>query len=275
MSKMSLQHSVHQGVPPAVQALIWEVFFSSRGRGIDLQTHYPWIGDRTGVTSILIGQDDRHNEEATAAALIIKEETLLDSVKVGLVGLVCVNEAFRGNGLSHQLLCVAAEVGREKSHRSLILWTNKPNVYARHGFVVDSHDRYGPVGKHLANEEDRAFCHDLTGITVEDRSARGIPAFASRVMAFSSDAASITVLPTAQGHTLAEWTGDWDAIFQLIDKVLPARWNLNAPDNSEIYAELINRSYTSELQTSSQRMISNISDKDLPDLPYIPLLNRI
>ncbi|MGC7532638.1 hypothetical protein ACPWML_26830, partial [Pandoraea pneumonica] len=81
------------GVPPAARALIWKVFFSSRGRGVDLPTHYPWIGDSTRVTSILISKDGSNDKRVTAATLVIKEETLPDVGTVGLVGLVCVDDA--------------------------------------------------------------------------------------------------------------------------------------------------------------------------------------
>ncbi|WP_157877127.1 GNAT family N-acetyltransferase [Cupriavidus taiwanensis] len=275
MSEQSFQHSVHRGVPWAAQTLIWEVFFSSRGRGIDLQTHYPWINTEAGVTSVLISQDAGTGAKSTAAALVIKEATLTNAETVGLVGMVCVHGAFRGQGLSHKLLSAATEVSKEKSYRSLILWTNKPHVYAGHGFAVDSHDRYGLVWKQQAAGGNRSFCHNLAGITVEDRSIQGVPAFAKSVLTFSNHTASITILPTMQGYTLAEWAGAWDPIFQIIEQILPERWNLNAPADSEIYGELIKRGYNSELHSSSQRMISNLSGKGLPDLPYIPLLNRI
>jgi GNAT superfamily N-acetyltransferase len=270
-----LQHSIHHGVPPAARALIWKVFFSSRGRGVDLPTHYPWIGDSTRVTSILISKDGSNDERVTAATLVIKEETLPDVGTVGLVGLVCVDDAFRGSGLSHQLLSAATDLGKEKPYDGLVLWTNKPNVYVKHGFTVDSHDRYGTVRKRAATGRVGLLCHGLAGITVEDRSSQGVPAFAQSVMAFSNHTASITVLRTQQGCTLIEWTGNWDAIFQLIDRALPDEWNLNAPEDSGIYVELINRGYSSNLQMSSQRMVSNLSGKDFSNFPYISLLNRI
>ncbi|MBY4706682.1 MULTISPECIES: GNAT family N-acetyltransferase [Ralstonia] len=275
MNTPSLQHSIHHGVPPAARALIWKVFFSSRGRGIDLPMHYPWIGDRARSTSILINKDGSSEESAAAATLVIKEETLPDVGTVGLVGLVCVDDAFRGSGLSHQLLSAATNFGKEKPYVCLVLWTNKPNVYVRHGFTVDSHDRYGTVRKRAATGRDGLLCHDVTGITVEDKSSQGIPAFAQSVVAFSIQTASITVLQTRQGCTLIEWAGNWDAIFQLIDQTLPDEWNLNAPDDSGIYTELINRGYSSKLQMSSQRMVSNLSGKDFSNFPYISLLNRI
>lgn len=274
MNTPSLQQSIHQGVPPAAQTLIWKVFFSSRGRGINLSTHYPWIGDSARVTSILIGKDGASDESAAAATLIIKEETL-NVGTIGLVGLVCVDDAFRGSGLSHQLLSTATRIGKEKPYDCLVLWTNKPNVYVKHGFTADSHDRYGTVHKRTATGRNSLSCHNLTGITVEDRSSQGIPAFAHSVLAFSNHTASITVLRTQQGCTLTEWTGNWDAVFQIIDQVLPDEWNLNAPENSGIDIELINRGYRPELQVSSQRMISNLSRKSFQSLPYISLLNRI
>lgn len=274
MNTPLLQHAIHQGVPPSARALIWKVFFSSRGRGVDLPTHYPWIGNRAQVTSVLISRSGSSDESA-AATLVIKEEALPNVGTVGLVGLVCVDDAFRGSGLSHQLLSAATDIGKEKSYDCLVLWTNKPNVYVKHGFTVDSHDRYGAVRRHAATGQDNLFHHDLTGVTVEDKSSQGVPAFAQSVIAFSNHTASITVIQTLQGCTLTEWTGDWDAVFQIIDQALPDQWNLNAPGNSGIYAELINRGYSPELQVNSQRMISSLSGKNFPSFPYISLLNRI
>lgn len=98
--------------------------------------HYPWIGDRARSTSILINKDGSSEESAAAATLVIKEETLPDVGTVGLVGLVCVDDAFRGSGLSHQLLSAATNFGKEKPYVCLVLWTNKPNVYVRHGDMV-------------------------------------------------------------------------------------------------------------------------------------------
>lgn len=128
----SRQYSVHEGVPPAAKALIWEVFFRSRGRGIDLSVHYPWIDQRDRVTSILISPDHGNEQATAAAALVIKEASLVAGRKIGLVGLVCVDEAFRGSGLGHKLVSAATEVARDKSFDTLVLWTGKPNVYVKH-----------------------------------------------------------------------------------------------------------------------------------------------
>lgn len=270
-----LQIAAHQGVPPQARTLIWEIFFRSRGRGIDLPTHYPWIDDSTGVTSILINASNGNDPMSTAAALIIKEETLADGRQVGLVGLVCVDEAFRGNGLAHQLVSAAANLGRDKSLAALMLWTNKPSVYAKHGFVVDSEDRYGSVWKRIQDGVATAFRPEPTGLQVSDISAQGVPAFAKRVLVFSSNSASITVLPTMQGYTLADWRGDWDAVFEIVARVMPDSWNLNAPANSGIYDELNARGYHSEFPSGSQRMINDLSGDRAADLAYIPMLNRI
>ncbi|CAG2142591.1 hypothetical protein LMG19282_02250 [Cupriavidus campinensis] len=271
----AMQHSVHEGVPHAARTLIWEVFFRSRGRGIDLPAHSPWIDDSTGVTTILIGADQPGDEPKAAAGLVIKEAPMADGRKVGLVGLVCVDEAFRGKGLGHQLVAAATEVGRNQAFDTLVLWTNKPNVYAKHGFAVDSADRYGPVWTPAHEGMDRPFCHDLAGLKTEDISARGIPAFAKSVLVFSGDSAAITVLPTVQGYTLADWRGDWDGVFRLIEQVLPAAWSLNALADSAILAELHSRAYKSDLSPGSYRMVHELSGRDHSRLPYIPLLNRI
>jgi hypothetical protein len=240
-----------------------------------LPSHYPWIDTSTGVTTILIGTDQPGDETKAAAGLVIKETPMADGRKVGLVGLVCVDEAFRGKGLGHTLVAAATEVGRDRAFDTLVLWTNKPNVYAKHGFAVDSADRYGPVWTPAHEGTDPPFCHDLAGLKTDDISARGIPAFAKTVLVFSSDNAAITVLPAVQGYTLTDWEGDWEGVFRLIEQILPATWSLNAPADSAILAELRSRAYKSDLSPGSYRMIHELSGRDLPRLPYIPLLNRI
>lgn len=269
-----LTHTVYRGAPAHARELIWEVFFRSRGRGIDLTTHYPWIDDSTRVTSIVI---DAAGEKAprAAAALVLKAETLPGGKKVGLVGLVCVDQAYRGRGLSRRLIAAAVKVGRDQSLDALVLWTSKPNVYVKQGFVVDSEDWYGTVWNRSQGGVARAFCPNPAGLRAVDKSALGVPAFAKRVLMFSNDSASLTVLPTMQGYTLADWSGPWDQVFHIIERVLPDSWNLNAPADSLICTELESRGYHQELQSGSQRMIHDLTGRAWVDLPYIPLLNRI
>lgn len=271
----ALHITVHQGVPSAARALIWEVFFRSRGRGISLPVHYPWIETSAGVTTILVNGGLGQDPATAAAALVIKEETFADGATVGLVGLVCVDEALRGSGLGHRLVSAALDVGRDKALDALVLWTSKPDVYRKHGFVVDSEDRYGTVWKRTQGGVAKAFCFNPPGIEVRDLSENGVPAFAKSVLVFSTHSASITVLPTMQGYTLADWQGDWDEIFQIVDRVMPDSWNLNAPTPSAIYAEMDRRDYHSELPSASLRMIADMTGKHAAGLPYIPLLNRI
>lgn len=270
------QYSVYEGVPPAARELIWEVFFKSRGRvGIDLTTHYPWIDEKAGVTSILIMSGHGQEHSTAVATLVVKEETLVDDKKVGLVGFVCVNEALQGRGLGRKLVSKAIEVGKDKSFNMLVLWTNKPDVYVKHGFAVDSEDWYGNVWKRTEHGAGRPFCHDPSGLRIDDISPLGIPAFAKRVLVFSNDTASITVLQTNQGYTLAAWSGNWGSVFEIIERILPNSWNLNAPANSDIYTRLESHGYNFDFAVGSQRMINNLASKDEPCLPYIPLLKRI
>lgn|GEM_PF-520927 len=269
-----LQLATHRGLPSHAQALAWNVFFQSRGRGIDLLTHYPWVDDTASITSIVV-ETGAGNEKAAVAALVLKQESLPDGRNIGLVGLVCVSPEFRGRQLSSRLLSAAAEVARNKSLDALVLWTNKPDVYINHGFAVDSEDRYVMVSSRAEDGIARTFRPDPAGIEATDRSDRGVPAFATRVLVFDSGDASITVLPAMQGYTLADWTGDWEAVFQLIERVLPDRWNLNAPAGSTIFDALGKRGYRQESAPGPLRMIHALSGQRATDLPYIPLLNRI
>lgn len=268
------QYSVHEGVPLLSRKLVWKVFFKSRGReDIDLISHYPWMDGLAGVTSILINCGDWQEEARAVGTLVIKEESLVDGQKVGLVGFVCVEEALRGSGLGRRLISTAIKVAKERSFDMLVLWTNKPDVYIAHGFAIDGEDWYGNVWKRAKGEAKRSY--DPAGLRIDDMSPLGIPAFAKRVLVFSNDTASITVLQTNQGYTLADWSSNWDAVFGVIERVLPDRWNLNAPANSNIYSKLETHGYGFDFAAGAKRMINRLSSKEEPYLPYIPLLKRI
>ncbi|MDH6504852.1 hypothetical protein M2126_002159 [Polynucleobacter sphagniphilus] len=45
MAESLFKAKFHKGIPIAAQELMWKVFFESRGRGISLVRHFPWIGN--------------------------------------------------------------------------------------------------------------------------------------------------------------------------------------------------------------------------------------
>lgn len=267
---------VHAGIPAAAQQLLWAVFFVSRNRGVNLETHFPWIHETTGTTCITLNRNTDLSFESTMASLVIRDTTIAAVGQIGMLGLVCVKEEHRGQGLSSRLLFEAIRVSKSKRLDSLVLWTNKPEVYAKLGFVVDSSDKYGEVYKpHKKLTVSAVVYSKSMGRGGARNTACGIPAFANEIFTLKTPKASLTALRVPNGISVTEWHGDWDSIFELIENALPETWMINAAETSEIFDEFDKRSYCYKVNISSLRMSKKLSKNYLPLIPYIPLLDRI
>lgn len=267
---------VHAGIPPAAQQLLWDVFFVSRNRGVNLETHFPWIQETTGTTCITMNRSADLSLESIVASLVIRETTIAAVGQIGMLGLVCVKEENRGQGLSSRLLFEAIKVSKSKQLNALVLWTNKPEVYEKLGFVVDSSDKYGQVYKpHKKRTVSAIVYSKAMGRGGGRNTACGIPAFAKEIFTFKTQKASLTALRVPNGISVTEWHGDWDSLFELIENALPENWMINASETSEIFNEFDKRSYVYKVHNSSLRMSKKLSKNYLPHIPYVPLLDRI
>jgi GNAT superfamily N-acetyltransferase len=256
------------------RALIWDVFFTSRERGVSLEYHFPWLSDKEQVTCLAI-KGSLCGKEVVQAALVIKKYDVEAFGRVGLVGLVCVHEKCRGRGLSTLLIKHAIEKGRRDSLQALVLWTTKPDVYYRNGFSVDMVDYFGSVRK---NTIDASINKTQVGnryIYEKSRNDGGVPAFANEVVEFFTEQASITICNAKQTPSLVGWSGDTKKTVELIDQVLPSFWHINAAKDSPLIAALGECGYLLELSPGAARMVCMLNQLANQKIPYIEILNRI
>lgn len=266
---------VSSGVPPDAIYLTWQIFFVSRNRGVSPEFHFPWIHDKHNIYCIRIVFDNG-SEKETAASLILRHRSLDLVRKVGLVGLVCVAENFRGIGLSTRLLEKTLEVAKIQKLNHLVLWTSKPEVYKKLNFEADSTDLFGQVVRNEAQSTVMKVTKKYSSATkISKTLVNGAPAFAKEVIKYSNlSEASIFICKSSFTDTLVGYEGPMDQVLDLVDSVMPDRWSLNVPTNSSI-VEALNRSgYKTFLKPSAVRMTLALDECDrLPDT--IPFLDRI
>lgn len=115
--------------PDAFRHLAWQVFFASRGRGVSLDAHFPWL--RGG------GYDDRSwllEADKQPAAMLCTRRGTNSGVNFYAVGLVCTAPAFERRGFATCLLQAALEeIG---SDVPVLLWTSQHAFYERFGFTL-------------------------------------------------------------------------------------------------------------------------------------------
>lgn len=256
------------GASRAARELFWDVFFSSRGRGVSLHAHFPWLEDSLKVTCLEIRDPIRPDK--AVAALVIR--TMDESI--GLIGLVCVDEAWRGGGLSAQLMSNASRHAEQAGLRALILWTQTPSVYDRHGFSVDEQDLTG----HIISPSGRACIvecvREAWPAPGNHSDKRGLPPFASSGQRITGAGAELILVRSASLMTLVEWQGATAAVADLIESTISDTWMLNVCANDPLIAELNKRRFKVDLVPGAIRMIKWLRDGPLT-LPPIKLIDRI
>lgn len=264
-----VKFSVSTSVTSGAKELIWDVFFASRQRGVDLPAHFPWIDQDRGTYCLTLSLRDSGHVLAT---LVLRIPDLPLGSRHAMIGMVCVEEAWRGQRLSSQLLSNAITIALNQSVDSLVLWTTQPSIYSSHGFKPDSEvcDTFGQVT--LNNSilcSQLKFTKETTGIE------RGLPPFGHRLIQFKSDWAQVIVVETTSSLSIAEFTGTPTAVLDLIESVLPITHTLNAPLGSPIFDEIKRRGHSYTPLPCATRMVNHLGLGQPVLIPYISILERI
>ena len=126
--------------PVGFAELVWEVFFTQRGRGVNLPSHFPWLVQprQSGLWFASL-----HESGTLLAGLAVRR--LPGAPSMAAIGLVCVRPELRGQGVARQLLSSALIETDRLGLSALTLWTAKPEVYAGHGFELEDTGWFGWV----------------------------------------------------------------------------------------------------------------------------------
>ncbi|MDR0188780.1 GNAT family N-acetyltransferase [Pseudomonas yamanorum] len=265
---------ISSGVPESARQLFWEVFFSSRGRGIDLLTHFPWMSCVEKVSCVEI--KDSSVSDETIAALVIRTLDVSKDVSVGLIGLVCVDEKSRGKGLASSLMSSAIKFGEHQNLAALILWTQKPEVYTGQGFITDERDRFGHI--QLMQEQRSTLAYttrDWPDSSYAGEAERGLPPFATGGQMISSENAGIIVLVAGGGLSIADWFGREKDVVDLIRASMSDRCSLNVGEEDSLISELEEQGLEFDLSPAAIRMVRYLGVAAPVELPKIKFLDRI
>lgn len=268
--------------PGAFLTMAWDVFFASRGRGVSLDAHFPWLAGG--------GRDDRAfciEQDGHPAAMLMVREGILGGPDGGLrfhaIGLVCTAPAFRQRGLAGRLMDAALEdVGR----LPVLLWTSQHGFYERWGFEVADPTlvvacRMSPASSHSPEQSDwpGGDTSFLFG------GPRGLPSFvrrAARVGAGRPDVAEAggagASLVVSEGNdvpVVLSLDGPAPAVADLVASLGARELVLNLPRPGPVLEELRVRGASLALQPTNIAMW-RFPDADASAITHwdVPLLDR-
>lgn len=246
--------------PEGYKTLLWDVFFVSRGRGLTLAQHFPWLDGFDANCWFVIawlGAD-------VVGGLCVKKAA--DEIgEVASLGLVCITPAHRGKRLSTSLIERAVAEAETRALAALRLWTGKPEVYQGQGFRTADNAQYGWIVKpHIT------VLSSVVAVTSEEwpdavhRRRLGLPAFACRGRLWRSAVATVTTLEDEGGMIVAEWSGETADVIRVLEQVLPERARLNALVDDELPAVLRQRGWDCTLVDSQLQMILPLASQESP-----------
>lgn len=269
-TELSFSNQISEGA----RQLIWQTFFVSRNRGISFDAHFPWADQASSVICVSFERSD-DPLVPVISTLVILRKRLESGRKVGMIGLVCVQPDFRNQGISTLLLTHAIDRAKQEGLDALMLWTQKPDVYAKVGFATDSRDLFGTVSKGARSKKSADSCDYPSVAPAKSVRRVSIPPFADEVLEYCTPAARITCCKNQQGLTLVEYFGEIDNVIQLIDLALPDCWMLNTPADSPVISALVSHGYQLDLKPGAVRMILSFNPSSHPPIESVPFLERI
>lgn len=265
---------ITSSAPTEYKALVWDIFFRERARGISLHAHFPWLDEHDTWYSVI-------EEQGQVVAGLAVRRTVSRSnadLVAGAIGLVCVDNNFRGQGYSKAALLQAIIEAKRRKYDDLLLWTGKPDLYKKIGFVPYDESYFGWVFKDDQVEIKHPNAH-RSEWPFSDESAselRGIPPFALNAIKWRAGEASIVIVEDLLGPIVTEWSGDYREVCALLGAVMPKKWRINVLHSDVISRHLLADGWKLNLELSMLQMAFNLNSKWQFGDPYkFRLMDRI
>jgi GNAT superfamily N-acetyltransferase len=264
-------------ISDSLKNIFWRVFFESKKRGVSLERHFPWLVDDNTQKVFL----EARISSATVGGLVLRQQLYKvkdEIVSVGLVGLVCVEFEFRGNGVAAALLENAISYGNQNDFDYLTLWTSQHNLYAKHAFYLVDPWSYGWVKTDICSVPLNNDIDD-SNISISENKTTSLPPYASASYNYVYRNLSFTTVKDELGDIVVNYTGDPMESSRLMIKSLPKRWRLNAVRNDAIISALAGYGTDLKLMPANLQMWCNLDRSRnrniLNNDVVIPVLNRI
>jgi GNAT superfamily N-acetyltransferase len=229
LASQELVLTLESDVPSGARRLIWNEFFTSRGRGIGWRTHFPWATE--GLA--LCAHATLAANSTVVAALLIR---IIPDTATAMVGCVCVDPAFRGHSLSGHLIDVAALSLDRMGLKNMLLWTSKPGVYERTGFVAAAQERCLALRAPICAPPHPTV---LTPWSANNEIAAGLPPFATAGWHATLHDGQIVFVDTLIGAALLDHAGPPDAVLATMFAARPGDWKATLDASDPLYGHTV------------------------------------
>lgn len=268
-----MQITISETPSATLKNLFWDIFFTSKNRGISLERHFPWLENSSCNVAFF---------EATMSSVVIgglvlrQRNYVIDGkeIKIGMIGLVCVASENRGVGIAAELLKKTIAYADNEGYDYLTLWTNQHHIYASQKFYVADPWLYGWV------QTDNCFKKlDGNNKTISESKSTPLPPFATAAFEYSLGCLSFTLLKDKEGDIVIEYKGHAADLGLFMIQTLSDRWRLNVVKNDPLISALMNYGADVKLSAVNLQMWLDLREPHqqasiIEEIP-IPVLDRI
>lgn len=208
--------------------LIWEVFFASKLRGVSLHAHFPWIAYPDDKTWFVVLYD----QQTVIGGLVVRHpanQRLDEPHEVAMIGLVCIEAKYRGQGYARAILEYAIGEAKERGYHALTLWTQKPKVYIPHGFTLFDNAIFGSIDTSEVVDSEAhsgSFCESIVRSGFPQELA--LPAFAINGSVLATPDAKVVLIETPSECIVGSWSGHDLEVSKLLESMPEKKWMINA-----------------------------------------------
>jgi GNAT superfamily N-acetyltransferase len=275
MTRGKLCVKIETIAPPSYRELIWETFFTTRGRGVSLETHFPRLDHEDANRWYALAFDGDKVIGGVCVDASLPEKSLIASV-----GLVCVGQSYRRKGISKSLMHVVTEHARLRGYVALRLWTSTPEVYRGLGFETADTAVFGYIEKPTYLGTDQLVLPEQSQWpSAQDCRRAGLPPFAKSATTWKASTATVVTIDDGTGSIVAEWEGATVDVVDLMKNVLPLRSRLNALRNDTLPRVLKRFGWKCMLKDVNLQMIlplnTGLSTRQLAAMHPLRVLDRI
>lgn len=258
------------------EKIAWDIFFESKQRGVSFDRHFPWISSSSNNVWYLIAKSGN----TVVGGLVLKEKKISFENKVfklGLIGLVCIKTEFRTLGIASKLIREATTFVTANRLDALTLWTGKPAIYEKHGFIGKDPWLYGSVNRTDALINRSKFLS--VSFNHRQRLDLALPPFARSVSEYFDDQSSALIVQDSTGCILMEYSGEASNVAAMLATQMPPRWRINVTNNDPLLEQLVQLGLNIAIQPSNLQMWlclnKNYTVDTIIKLVIVPPLERI
>ncbi|NRD74708.1 GNAT family N-acetyltransferase [Shewanella sp. VB17] len=228
--------------------LTWNIFFESKGRGINFERHFPWVQLESTYWTV-----EAVEAECILGGLIVREIEIFNGDEIELVGcisLVCVLPLYRGKGIVNRLFKKVIELANKKKYAALTLWTNQHYLYEKKGFIVYDQSVYG-----TATSPEQVYNSQINEYICEALPSHvGLPPFATSGNNYSSNESSVSIIWDNKGGIVVDWSGSDKEVCCLITNILPNTFRINAHHGCSLIEQMYVDGFSIEVKPVNLQM---------------------